>query len=119
MHLNLTLSPVSQPDKRCASNRDWIGEFEEHLRSESIPYAERRMMLSTAKQFIHWCEMHYPERFPAIFTDTYAQCDDAEIWSLRERFLREISPDRDLRHVERARLARFLSDLISMNQRTQ
>jgi len=99
--------------------RDWIGEFDEHLQSANIPYSERRMMLSTAKQFIRWCEIHCPERFPTIVADTRDQGGDAEGWSLRERFLSEICPDRDLRHWERARLIRFLNSFYSMNHPSQ
>jgi hypothetical protein len=111
LHSTITLPLTCQSDGQGAPIRDWIGEFDEHLRSGNLPYAERRMMRSTAKQFIHWCKTHCPERFPTVFSDMHDQRGDAETWNLRERFLHEVIPDRDLRHLERARLVRFLNHL--------
>jgi hypothetical protein len=113
-HSNLAQTAPSRLDVRTGPRRDWVGEFDEHLQSENIAYLERRPMVSTAKQFICWCEMHCPQQLSAIFTDTRVQWDEDELWTLRERFLRDISPDRDLRHLERARLHRFLNYLSSM-----
>lgn len=90
---------------------DWMEMFDEHLQSKGLPYSERHAMLLTAKQFTCWCEARCREGSRVVATFAYDLDGNSEEWTLRETFLREAIPDHDLRHIERARLIRYLNYL--------
>jgi hypothetical protein len=84
-----------------AGERDAVlTRYEHHLSIEETSWAERSLLLATARRFLDWfsAEEDMP-RLPEL------------AWDAREAFLIDACPDRDARHDLRAQVNRFLLSL--------